>query len=120
MTKDEALTWLYNELSRLDERDSAIDMYRHMVNMTRAKTETDRRGLAAALHEWMLLRKEPETMLALEIGSAHNLVELRPEMEALLSDVRDGKAFRPYYEQYVMRALARMGESKGVSKGVSP
>jgi hypothetical protein len=41
----------------------------------------------------------------LEIAANHHLSELRDEIEKLLNDVRAGKAFLPYYEQWVTRAL---------------
>jgi hypothetical protein len=107
MAAEEIRMWLEEEVANYPERASGEELYRYLVRRTAPLVETDRQALVKALASWLQLREEsgPQTILALEIAANHHLSELRDEIEKLLNDVRAGKAFLPYYEQWVTRAL---------------
>ena len=110
MTAEEVRMWLEEEVANCPERASGEELYRYLVRRTAPLVESDRQSLVEALTAWINLREEsgPQTMLALEIAAKHHLTELRDEMEKLLNDIRAGKAFLPYYEQWVTRALEQL------------
>ncbi len=108
MTTEDVRRWLDDEVDRFPERAAGEDLYRYIVQRTKQAAESDRSALTSALNDWLHLRSEPKTMLAVEIISKHHLIELRPEVEQLLADVRDGEAFKPFYEQPIRSALEEM------------
>lgn len=110
MTAEEVRIWLEEELASYPERASGEELYRYLVRRTAPLVESDRQSLVKALSVWLNLRDEsgPQTMLALEIAAKHHLTELRDEMSKLLNDIRAGKAFLPYCEQWVVRALEQL------------
>ncbi len=111
MSACEATTWLEGELKGFPERAGGEELYRFFVRITGKPLSTDaedRQALIDALREWLGVRTEPRTMLAVEIAAAHGLSELRHDIELLLSDVKAGKAFLPFYSQTIEKALQRM------------
>jgi len=44
----------------------------------------------------------------MNIAADLKLRELKPDIERLLEDVRAGKAFWPYYEEFIVPALKRI------------
>lgn len=120
MTAEEILTWLEEEVANYPERAAGEELYRYLVQRTALLVRSDRQSLVEALTMWLRLRTEsgPQTMLALEIAATHHLFELRNEIENLLNDIRAGKAFLPYYEQWATRALEQLSGNGGDKKKV--
>ena len=56
--------------------------------------------LVASVKEWLLLRKDPETMLAVDAARAGRLTELIPEIASLRVEVQAGRVL---WKQYVPR-----------------
>ena len=108
MTGEEVKDWLDAEVEQFPQRASGEDLYRYIVQRTKHAAESDRWALVSALTVWLGLRSEPKTMLAVEIISKHNVVELRSAVEQLLADVLDGEAFKAFYEQPIRSALEEM------------
>ena len=111
MSACEATAWLESELKGFQERAGGEELYRFFVSITRKPLSTDaedRQAIVDALHEWLGMRTEPRTMLAVEIAAAHGLSELRSDIGVLLDDVKAGKAFLPFYSQNIEKALQRM------------
>lgn len=108
MTRDEMKEWLEGEIASFPERASGEEGYRFMVRQTARVLDSDRQALVAVLRDWLLLRAEPRTMLAVEIAAFHHVDELRSDIEDLLEDVREGEAFKPYYVRPIMEALSRI------------
>jgi hypothetical protein len=46
-------------------------------------------------------RADARLWLALTIAARYKLVELTPDLNALIADIRSGKTFLPYYEEMV-------------------
>lgn len=109
MTGDEVRAWLEGELSGFPKRTSGEEIYRSLVWQTKRLLEGQRSALADALVQWLKLRAEPRTMLAIDIAAAHHLKELRSEIEGLLEDVKaGGEVFKPYYIRLIPEALSRI------------
>jgi hypothetical protein len=108
MTPGEVLVWLESELSEFPERAAGEELYEFLVCRTESLSRTDRTALIRALASWLILRSEPRTMLAVEIAAAHRLSELRGEIQSLLSDVQQGRAFGPHYATPIGSALGKL------------
>jgi len=108
MTKDEMKQWLEGEIANFPERASGEEGYRFMLRQTARALDADRQALVEVLRDWLLLRAEPRTMLAVEIAASHHVDELRNDIEELLEDVKEGEAFKPHYVRPIMEALSRI------------
>jgi hypothetical protein len=108
MTGEEIRAWLDDELANFPERTSGEELYAYITRRTAGVAETDRASLVEALSGWLKLRSEPRTMLAVDLAAKHRLTELRGEIADLLDDVRDGEAFRPFYDRPILEALERL------------
>ena len=57
------------------------------------------------LREWLQLRAEPKTMLAVKLAAEHHLVELRDSITELLEDVDEGTVFHPALRSHYSRRI---------------
>ena len=112
MTTEEILRFLQGEIEAYPERASGHDYYRHMDRKIRRLVESSRDELVAAFKEWIRLRKEPHTMLAIRLGANYELAELRDEILFLRKEVEGGRAFLPYYVQFIDKALGRLDDAE--------
>jgi len=107
----EEANWLEEKLINYPDRASGEDLYRFFLRITKplisSSDSTNRKGLIEDLRKWLKLKNEPRTMLAVEIATTYQLAELKKDIEALLEDIKKGKAFHPYYEKNVSKALER-------------
>ena len=87
------------------DRDSGVDLYRHMLNLSQQVDVNDHEGLVGALDAWLKQRSEPRTMIAVDISGKLKLTELRGELDRLLEEVRSGKAFLPHYTRWIDEAI---------------
>ena len=108
MTAEQLRKWLDGELNNYPERTSGEELYSFFIRQTAKFVKSNRRELIEALTYWLKLRIEPKTMLALDIAEKHNLTELREEIEDLLKDVESGRAFKPYYGQFIINTLKKL------------
>jgi len=105
MTGAETRAWLEQEIAIFPERAPGEELYAYLIKRTASLVESDRCSLVKALAEWLKLRSEPRTMLAVEIAKTHHLAELRNDIEELLDDVRKGRAFKSFYQKPISDAL---------------
>ena len=110
MTKDQIIDQLDSQLERFHPTDPAEDVYSHLNHFTEQLVISERPALLEALRDWLGLRSEPRTMLAVDIAASHGLGELRPEIEGLLADVQRKKVFKTYYERPIRKALEKLPE----------
>ncbi len=108
MNSAEIMTWLEEELAVFPERASGEELYTYLFKRTIPLVELDRESFVTALSEWLNLRSEPRTMLAVEIATKHHLKELRDDIEKLLNDVEKGRAFKSYYNDPIRDALQKL------------
>ena len=107
MTKREILEWLEGEVQSYPERTTGNECEDHIVRLAGRVVESDRSELAEAMREWIDQRGK-RTLLAVRIAAEHKLRELKPDIQRLLEDVRAGKVFSPYYEEFIAPALKRI------------
>ena len=86
---------------------------------------TDRVPLTELLRDWIWARpvskgdgidfeygkQDWRLFLALKVTEKYRLVELRPDIERLVKDIRRGKAYMFYYADMVERYLVEMPEN---------
>lgn len=82
-------------------------LYAHVAAVARHAVENGHREeLLNILRDWIAKRREPETMLAVDLAGDLRLVNLERQLDALLADVLAGRCFMPFYSQWIERALA--------------
>jgi hypothetical protein len=107
MTKPEILEWLEGEVQGYPERATGNECEDFIVRLVGRVVESDRNELVVAMREWIEQRGK-RTLLAVRIAAEHKLRELTPDIQRLLEDVRAGKVFSPYYEEFIAPALKRI------------
>lgn len=100
--------WLDDAVGQYPPRSSGEDFYGFMIKLVGDAVAEERAALVGALTTWLRMRKEPKTMVAVEIAAVYHLHELRQEIERLLGDVKSGVSFKPYYARGIIEALARI------------
>ena len=96
---------LNSEVTEFPTRASGEQLYEHIGNIAARYARTERSALVAALTNWLLLRLEPKTMIAIDIAGKLQLTELRPEIERLLIDIEQGRVFMPFYARPIKAVL---------------
>jgi len=107
MTKQEIIEWLEGEIQGYPPRATGNECGQFVTRLAGRVLESDRLALVEAMREWITQRGE-RTLLAMNIAADLKLRELKPDIERLLEDVRAGKAFWPYYEEFIVPALRRI------------
>lgn len=107
MTKQEILEWLESEIQGYTPRSTGNECEQFITRLAARIVESDRNELVAAMREWITQHGQ-RTLLAMNIAADLKLRELKPDIERLLEDVRTGKAFSPYYEEFIGPALKRI------------
>ncbi len=106
MMMNDLLQLLNGEVAEFPSRASGEEGYEYINKIAGRYVTSERQKLVAALTSWLQLRSEPKTMIAVDVASKLHLNELRPEIEKLLVDVEQGKAFLPFYARPIKAALA--------------
>ena len=107
MTKQEILDWLEAEVQAYPERATGNECEDFIVRLAGRLVQSDRNQLVEAMRQWINERGK-RTLLAVRIAAEHKLSELKTEIDHLLQDVRAGRAFSPYYEEFIAPALKRI------------
>lgn len=107
MSSQEILEWLESEVQCYPERASGNECEDFIVHLVARVLESDRNELIAAMREW-ISQRDKRTLLGMRIAVEHKLLELKPDIEQLLEDVRAGRVFSPYYEEFIVPALKKM------------
>ena len=105
---DDLLKILDAEVAAFPNRASGEQLYEHINKIAACYVVAERQKLVAALAEWLVLRSEPKTMIAVDIVGKQHLSELRPALENLLQDVQTGSVFMPFYARPIKIALAAL------------
>lgn len=125
MTKAEVLELIEQKLAWFPERMTGNEINAQMVEQMRPLLLTDRVSLIEALRKLLPLRipqsqrqpgdaiREARMWLALELASGLGLTELRADVKSLLKDVRQGRAFLPYYEEMLVKYLSASSLGEG-------
>lgn len=106
MMTNNVLQILDAEVAGFPSRASGEQGYEYINKIAARYVTSERQKLVAALSTWLHLRSEPKTMIAVDVAGKLRLSELRSELEKLLVDVEQGKAFLPFYARPIKAALA--------------
>ncbi len=99
------------------ERMSGNEQNRLLTEQMAELVETQRPIVVELLRDWLAVRipesqrqpdsgkREGSMWLALEVVQRYELDELRPDIEALLADVRSGETYLPYYADTISKYL---------------
>jgi hypothetical protein len=107
MKKQEILEWLEGEVQGYPERATGNECEDHIVRLAGRVAESDRNALVEAMRDW-IEQRDKRTLLAVRIVGEQALRELKPHIQRLLDEVRTGKVFSPYYEEFIAPALRRI------------
>ena len=114
-------------LRELPERMSGNEAYPYVATKLESLVATDKKSILQALRSYLAFRVAPKQRtaddavdeariwMALEVTVRLSLVELRPDIELLIADVRNGKVFLPVHEKSVARYLNRL-DTGGIAK----
>lgn len=108
MSSNPVLDQLNSEVATFPARASGEELYDYIGRLSARILSKNREGLAAAMIDWLELRSEPKTMLAVQIASDLRLAETRPALESFLNDVREGRVFLPYYAKPIEATLLKL------------
>ena len=123
MTATEITKIIEGTLTARPERMSGNEANDYVVERLRKLIATERESVIGALKFYLKFRLAPEKRnsenslpealiwTALDVAEKLSLIELRPEIESLVADVRNGKVFLPVHEKSVEGYLQRL--SKG-------
>ena len=107
MTRQEILKWLEGEVQGYPERATGNECEDFIVRLAGRVVQSHRHELVEAMRHWIIERGK-RTLLAVRIAAEHKLSELKPDIERLLEDVCAGRAFSPYYKEFITPALKRI------------
>ena len=108
MSKADVLAALETDMNDPGAYKSGEYLEEHVLMHAQWFLPVDRSGLIEALREWLSLRSEPRTMLAVKIALELGLKEIRSDIEALRLEVASGKIFPIFYLNdidYVLNGL---------------
>lgn len=108
MSSNPVLDQLNSEVAAFPARASGEELYDYIRRLSGRILSKNRAELAAAMVDWLELRSEPKTMLAVQIASDLRLAELKPALESFLNDVREGRIFLPYYAKAIEATLQKL------------
>jgi hypothetical protein len=121
MDKNNVLEWIEAEVGQFQLRDSGNEVAVVMSARIRPLIAAHREVAVAALRDLLsyrpVFKREPDSddstghdrlWLALNIAADAGLTELRPDVEALIADVKHGRAFPPYYVEILERYVRRL------------
>ena len=78
----------------------------HVLGNARKFLVSDWVGLIEALCEWISMKREPQTMLAISVAKELKLREIRYVIEDLRQEVSVGKVFPKFYLRDIDEALS--------------
>ncbi|MFU8830102.1 MAG: hypothetical protein ACNA8P_11815 [Phycisphaerales bacterium] len=108
MTKSEIERGFQTDFDNPGSLKSGEYLYEHILRRASRFVAEDRENLVLVLRDWVRERCEPHTMLAVSIADELRLAELRNDLVELKSDIERGKAFYPFYQDRVTKAIRQI------------
>jgi hypothetical protein len=128
MTKQEVEAMIDSIGESLPERLTGNEENTIIISRIPALIRTERAAIVELLREWIGIRipdsqrsgdgkHEGSMWLALDIARHYGLTEVRPDIEALIGDVRAGKTYLPYYADMISKFLRDLYKSNQLRDG---
>lgn len=105
MSKEEILRTFETALTDPGSLKSGEYLEEHILVSAKKLILTDRANLVNVLREWLSMKDEPRTMLAVKVAKELDLKELVSDLKALRQDIETGKVFLPFYVRRIDEAL---------------
>jgi hypothetical protein len=105
MSKETILMEFEIDVSDPSSQKDGNSLYYLILKRTKRLIIGDRLGVLNALRYWFSLRSDPFTLIAVNLVQDLQITELKPELKKLRKEIESGKAFLPYYNEWVERAL---------------
>ncbi len=83
----------------------------HVLERAKAMFSGSRCTVIEVLREWLLLREDPRTMIAVTVIRELGIRELREEVVDLRKDVQAGRVFRRWYVQNIDKTISILDEA---------
>jgi hypothetical protein len=106
MSKNNILPILETAMNDPGSFKSGEYLEEHILTDARKFLVSDRIGLIEALCEWISMKSEPQTMLAISIAKELNLREMRQAIVELRQEISIGKVFPKFYLRDIDEALS--------------
>ena len=114
MTSKEIISWIEKEADMYPSRATGNEANDWLARRIVWLIESHRAELVSAFSSWIKLRDEFRTMFAVDMAEKYHLTELSEDIKDLLNDVKNRKAFLPYYAEPitdVLNELEKLQES---------
>lgn len=105
MSKESTLKILENDISDPSSYKSGEYLEELAFRDLCENMNNDREGIVGALQEWIQVKAEPRTMLAVRLAKNLGIIELIPQLQELRKEIDNGKVFLRFYLRYVDEAL---------------
>jgi len=124
MTKEDLKNIVENSAQYFPERMSGNEAIAILIPRMANYVETKRAVVVDLLRDWLALRipqterksgdgaREFWMWLALQVVEKHRLIELKHDVESLISDIHSKKTFLPYYEDVVWKYYDALRDEK--------
>lgn len=110
MSRDEVLAEFEIDFEKSISDKGGEYLYADINKRAKKLILVDRMGVVETSRYWFSLRKEPYTMLAVDLIEKLQIKELKPELEILRKEIESGKVFLPYYNEWVDKALSALAK----------
>lgn len=113
MSKDDILAVFETDFTDPGSYKSGEYLAEHILRHAKQFLETDRRSLVNVLSDWINMKTEPHTMLAVYVARELGISELLSDIEALKKAILNKEVFALYYIRNIDRALDVLTKHKG-------
>jgi hypothetical protein len=105
VSKEDILTEFEIEFEKTASDKNGEYLFINISKKAKKLIAKDRPGIIDVCKEWLSLRKEPYTLLAVDIIKNLKISELRPELIQLKKDIESGRTFQLFYVGLINLAI---------------
>jgi hypothetical protein len=110
MNKEDIVRIFETDMTDPGSLQSGEYLKTHILAHAQVVARMNRSALVAVLIDWLTLREEPQTMLAVRVAQDLGLHELRSALLVLRQEIVAGRVFWPYYVKDIDNALNAIGQ----------
>jgi hypothetical protein len=105
MSKEEVLSELQKDIERNKNEKYGEYFYDDVKKRLKYLIISDKIGVIEVLRSWINMRHPQYTIVAAWLAGDFMITELKPDLEKLREDIRNGKSFKPYYVKFIDNSL---------------